>query len=645
MSAFKKKKKKKKNSPIFFCFPQHLNKTMDIFAINIATNDELYALSTADCDPCALHAKLVAAHGATGFEFILRPIELTATKSPQSPTASTAIVSSSSPRSTAAPAVVVVVAEAEQKEKVSTRSRRSQTMPDNSHALDFLANLPGAASAKSKARAVEEPAVVAAKGKSSSRSHKQRRPRHGKKEDATKETATGGDPKTPEAKDRRKRTPKKSKAGADDDPDASDGGGDGDSDGDEVNWVASPRGGESLVAADAATFVHDLDAAQISAIANKQYANLASPKTAFNYLEKPRDADVRKCYEQCVQLFNESGTNELVEFLGTHSADNAVSIAQVLYECEPQLDSVKLGEFLSDDTPLSSATLRALMSMFPQFKGAEILSALRRVIRFIRLPSEAQRLTRYLTAFCETYVATNPKQIKSADHAFTLCYALLSLNAATHSPDGGGKRFSNAQFEAMLEDVLKGEPQVTLQSVRDMRENVRINEIVQQGDGIHSDLKRRGWLEVQQAGSLFSSGWKRKWCVLAHNVLYVAKEAAATELISDLWTIPLRNVAAVRGPVGGHDWALTLLPVNGDEIEYSAKDGHGAIERRTAAKLVFSTTSAALLKHWIDDINEMVQQHSVLFVNDDRVINSATTSGAAAAAAKTRRRRTAAARK
>lgn len=521
-------------------------------------------------------------------------------------------------------------------------------MPDNSHALDFLANLPGASSAKSKARAVEEPAT---KAKSSSRSHKQRRPRHGKKDDAIKENATaatGGEPKTPEAKDRRKRQSKKSKAAADD-PDAS--GGDngddgGESDGDEVNWVASPRGGES-VAADAATFVHDLDAAQISAIANKQYANLASPKNAFNYLEKPRDADVRKCYEQCVQLFNESGTNELVEFLGTHSADNAVSIAQVLYECEPQLDSVKLGAFLSDDTPLSSATLRALMSMFPQFKGSDILSALRRVIRFIRLPSEAQRLTRYLTAFCETYVATNPKQIKSADHAFTLCYALLSLNAATHSPDGGGKRFSNAQFEAMLEDVLKGEPQVTLQSVRDMRENVRINEIVQQGDGIHSDLKRRGWLEVQQTGSLFSSGWKRKWCVLAHNVLYVAKEAAATELISDLWTIPLRNVTAVRGPVGGHDWALTLLPVSGDEIEYMAKDGHGAIERRTASKLVFSTTSAALLKHWIDDINEMVQQHSVLFVNDDRVISSGTTAsgGAAAVAAKKGRRRAAAGRK
>jgi hypothetical protein len=36
-------------------------------------------------------------------------------------------------------------------------------MPDDSHALDFLANLPGAASAKSKPRAVEEPAVSCAK--------------------------------------------------------------------------------------------------------------------------------------------------------------------------------------------------------------------------------------------------------------------------------------------------------------------------------------------------------------------------------------------------------------------------------------------------------------------------------------------------
>jgi hypothetical protein len=92
------------------------------------------------------------------------------------------------------------------------------------------------------------------------------------------------------------------------------------------------------LASDDGTFVHALDAAQISAIANKQYAQLASPKSAYNYLDKPRDADVRKCYEQCVQTFNEAGVTELVEILAAHSADNAVSIAQVLFECEPQLD-------------------------------------------------------------------------------------------------------------------------------------------------------------------------------------------------------------------------------------------------------------------------------------------------------------------
>jgi hypothetical protein len=613
-----------------------LNKTLDIFAVNIATNDELYTISTADCTPLALHAKLVADLGASGFELILRPADPSTSK-PQSPgpTASTTASAAAAATDVAAPAPAGAV------EKVLTRNRRAQTMPDDSHALDFLANLPGAASAKSKPRAVEE---TDAATKSKARSHhKQRRPRHAKKDDAKEKVTAAAEPKTPEAKDRRKRhggkdkgDSKESKKQAAADSDASGDGGDGSEDNNGVNWVASPRGGQESAAADDGTFVHALDAAQISAIANKQYAQLASPKSSYNYLDKPRDADVRKCYEQCVQTFNDAGVTELVEILAAHSADNAVSIAQVLFECEPQLDLVKLGMFLSDDTPLASATLRALMSMFPKLKGADILSALRLVIRFIRLPSEAQRLTRYLTAFCETYVATNPKLIKSADHAFTLCYALLSLNAATHSPDGGGKRFSNVQFEAMLEDVLKGEPQVTLQAVRDMRENVRINEIVQQGDGIHSDLKRRGWLEVQQSGSLFSSGWKRKWCVLAHNVLYVAKDAAATELIGDLWTIPLRNVTAVRGAVGGHDWALTLLPVDGEEIEYSAKDGQGAIERRTAPKLVFSTTSAALLKHWIDDINEMVEQHRVLFVNDDRVI------GSSPPASKQRRRRTAA---
>jgi hypothetical protein len=52
-----------------------LNKTLDIFAVNIATNDELYTISTADCTPLHLHAKLVADLGASGFELILRPAD------------------------------------------------------------------------------------------------------------------------------------------------------------------------------------------------------------------------------------------------------------------------------------------------------------------------------------------------------------------------------------------------------------------------------------------------------------------------------------------------------------------------------------------------------------------------------------------
>lgn len=615
---------------------QNLKKALDVYAVNIATNSDLYALSSAPLAPAALHAKLVADLTPSGFEYILRTTTAATSPAVAAAVASDALVRRDSPSAVrvVVPADAVAVTSSA---AFATRTRRSQTMPDESHALEFLATLP-AASQKSKPRAVEAPPAAAspspaAVSSSSSKARrsaptKQRRARHRDDDDDDDNAAAAAEPKTPEKPEKESR--RKSRHAKKDKSDEGVGGAAEDSGDDNApatpdgaNWLSSPRSKAASPAElnDPKAFVHKLDAAQISAIANKQYAQFALPKKVFAYLDKPRDADVRRCYADCVRRFNEGGATALVDYLATQSADNAVSIAQVLLECEPQLDSGKLGTFLSDDSPLAKATLRQLMLMFPKLKDADILSALRRVIRFVRLPSEAQRLTRYLTAFCEAYVTTNAKTLKSADHTFTLCYALLSLNAATHSPDGGGKRFSNSQFEAMVDDVLKSEPALTLQMVRDMRENVRINEIVQQGDGMHCDLKRRGWLEVQQASSLFSSGWKRKWCVLAHNVLYVAKDAAATELMGELWTVPLRNVLAVRGPVGGRDWAITLLPIDGASIEYSAKDDKGVFDRRTAPKLVFSTSSAALLKHWIDDINEMVQQQNLLFVDDDRTIS------------------------
>ena len=88
----------------------------------------------------------------------------------------------------------------------------------------------------------------------------------------------------------------------------------------------------------------------------------------------------------------------------------------------------------------------------------------------------------------------------------------------------------------------------------------------------------------------------------------------------------------------GRDWAITLLPIDGASIEYSAKDDTGVFDRRTAPKLVFSTSSAALLKHWIDDINEMVQQQNLLFVDDDRAISSKAATPPSSSSSKHRRR-------
>ena len=81
-------------------------------------------------------------------------------------------------------------------------------------------------------------------------------------------------------------------------------------------------------------------------------------------------------------------------------------------------------------------------------------SALRKMISFVKLPGESQRIERIIEAFSEQYCEYNPGKIDHPDTAFRLAFALCMLNTDAHSA-AIKRKMTSEQFNNNLRDACK----------------------------------------------------------------------------------------------------------------------------------------------------------------------------------------------
>ncbi|KAI5305097.1 MFS sugar transporter [Ascosphaera pollenicola] len=92
-----------------------------------------------------------------------------------------------------------------------------------------------------------------------------------------------------------------------------------------------------------------------------------------------------------------------------------------------------LGEYISKRS--NEAILDAFMDLF-DWKGKDVVEALRELLGSFRLPGEAPLIDRILTIFSEKYVIkAQPKEVADKDALFILTYAIIMLNTNLYNPN------------------------------------------------------------------------------------------------------------------------------------------------------------------------------------------------------------------
>ena len=100
-----------------------------------------------------------------------------------------------------------------------------------------------------------------------------------------------------------------------------------------------------------------------------------------------------------------------------------------------RLDKAAVGEFLSENTEFSKATMYKYVDAF-DFHKIDLLAALRIFLAAgFRLPGEAQKVDRLMEKFAARYIDTNPQNeiFASADAAYVLAFSIIMLTTDLHN--------------------------------------------------------------------------------------------------------------------------------------------------------------------------------------------------------------------
>lgn len=148
---------------------------------------------------------------------------------------------------------------------------------------------------------------------------------------------------------------------------------------------------------------------------------------------------------EAISLFNISikkGMQALSEG-GYIDVNNAASVA-TLFHSNKSCSKLHVGEYIGDHHTFNKLVMAAYIDFF-DFRGLDLVAAMRRLLAAFQLPGEAQKIDRIIEKFAERYCACNPGVFASADTAYVLGYSLIMLSTDAHNPQVK-KKMSKQEF-------------------------------------------------------------------------------------------------------------------------------------------------------------------------------------------------------
>ncbi|EFR03206.1 ARF guanine-nucleotide exchange factor 2 [Nannizzia gypsea CBS 118893] len=183
--------------------------------------------------------------------------------------------------------------------------------------------------------------------------------------------------------------------------------------------------------------------------------------------------------------------------------DDPLAVAKFL-KGTTRVSKRELGDYLSHRS--NEALLDAFIGL-QDFKGKNVVEALRELLGSLRLPGEAPLIARIVTVFSEKYLdAVHPKEIADKDSLFVLTYAIILLNTDMYNPNiKPQNKMTYEGFTRNLRGVNNGKDFST-EYLQDIYSSIRNSEIILPDEHENKQAFDFAWkellLKAKTAGNL-----------------------------------------------------------------------------------------------------------------------------------------------
>ena len=176
-----------------------------------------------------------------------------------------------------------------------------------------------------------------------------------------------------------------------------------------------------------------------SSSASSSTSSSSTSKALAQFRELMREVERKRLYRVGLNIFN-SKPELGIEFLARKDflELSPASVAKFLFQTESGLSKEKVGEYLGNlQSPFAMKVLSCFMQEF-NFSGQRSDKSMRKLLEWVRVPGEAQKIERIMEEFGKRYVKCNPSftaKLKSADSIVTLAFAIMLLNTDLYTPN------------------------------------------------------------------------------------------------------------------------------------------------------------------------------------------------------------------
>ena len=343
--------------------------------------------------------------------------------------------------------------------------------------------------------------------------------------------------------------------------------------------------------------------------------------------------ELDEIYSSAIDIFNRDPKKAIAFLAEKHVMEGSpVETAHFLIDFADYLSKSRLGDFISGVEEFNQCVCAQVMTRW-YFKRLRIDEALRRLVKYVKLPNESQQIDRILEKFGGAYHDQNFGVFRDADTAYVLSFSILMLNTDLHnSTIPYNKKMTLEQFIESNAGIDGGADLPRDLLVKIYGRIARQEIIVQYDDEVLSMARREsagsmasnssveslpsaatsGWLLMNTSTSVFFSTWSRQWCCYNQGSFYHTETAVRSDrekLTSRFFKIPLDNVN-ITPDKDGVSFEIRSSQGKDSEVavtQLSANSKPKVLRRKKIALRASSRAERDRWINWLHGLSEVVE--------------------------------------